>query len=64
MRSMNTLPPQARARRYRELSAKMKELAAECAMADVRASYLVLSKCWTSLAEESEQSSELEGAFE
>ena len=56
----STLPVQARARRYRELAAKMHELAADCRMSEVRASYLVLAKCWSSLADESERSAELE----
>jgi hypothetical protein len=61
MRDMtSTLPVEARARRYRELAAKMRELAVGCRMSDVRASYLVLSKCWSSLADESERSAQLE----
>ena len=56
----STLPAEARARRYRELAAKMNELAIGCRISEVRASYLVLSKCWSSLAEESERSAELE----
>ncbi|HTT83925.1 MAG TPA: hypothetical protein VMF67_10625 [Rhizomicrobium sp.] len=48
------LPPLERARRYREFARETLRLAELAARPDLKATYLSLTACWTSLAREAE----------
>jgi hypothetical protein len=48
------LPPLERARRYREFARDTLRLAEMAARPDLKATYLSLTACWTSLAREAE----------
>ena len=57
------LPPLERARRYREFARDTLRLSELAAGADLKATYLSLSACWTSLAREAESAAR-RGGFE
>jgi hypothetical protein len=50
------LPPLERARRYREFARETLRLAEATSRPDLKATYLSLTSCWTSLAREAENS--------
>jgi hypothetical protein len=52
------LPPLERARRYREFARDTLRLAGQADRPDVKATYLSLTACWTSLAREAENTAE------
>jgi hypothetical protein len=55
---LTRLPPLQRARRYREFARDTLRLAEQAVRPDMKATYLSLTACWTSLAREAENAAE------